>query len=407
MGLTEFAGTLKDTSLSSYDELRTKIFEGGKLAQFKEELESNYNPSNLNLVVSGTGGTFQSSETDHGIAPTGSLQESFEAMRLPYNTNEIKLNLFEMFNLDSAKLRTGDHIRIIADVVIYLLQECPQLLDGIIITHGTDTMTETANYLSLILGRGLKKPIIMTGSQEPARKKNTDATNNMDSAMKVLQFFRDEKIGAAEVMVLCGNELVRAPWVEKKTDKDSDAFKSFNARPLLRVDNRLVKTWRDALSPLILKSRPDVPFLPFNGVTSMADIPIEKLADISEDRVSKVLEENRMTIFGLLGSSTCPNTHAELIAYASKYRKLVGLQIPFHDAVLVPGTYEAGSVLEDSGIPLIKGTQSFIKAKFNWLWHYLRMRSEKIDGFGEVIADKHQQDQFYSLLCSNMVGEWD
>lgn len=410
MGLRNYAQTLKDPSLKTYDELRDELFGGDRLTQFKEELRQNSENHLLHLAVLGTGGTFQSAMTDHGLAPSGSLKESFDAMRLPYNTKEIQLNLFEIFNYDSAKLRTGDHVRIIADVLIDLLRDCSDVIDGFIVTHGTDTMTETANYLSLILGRGLKKSVILTGSQEPARMRNTDATNNMDSAMKVHQFFADEHIGAAEVMVLCGNELVRGPWVQKETDRDSDAFRSYNKRPLLRVDNRLVKTWKDALDPSILKARPDVPFLPYNGVTHMADIPFEKLSDVSEARIADVLEHSRLSVFGLLGSSTCPNTHGELLAYASRHRKPIALQIPFHDASLTPGTYEAGAVLADAGIPLVKGTKEFIKAKLNWLWHYLQIQTEHIPEFGEVIRKPHQQNQqnqLYALLCQNMVGEWD
>ncbi len=267
-------------------------------------------------------------------------------------------------------------------------------------------MTETANYLPLILGRGLKKPIILTGSQEPARVKNTDATHNMDNCLKVHQFFADEGIGAAEVMVLCGNELVRGPWAQKYTDKDSHAFRSYNERPLLPLGNSLVKQWIHSLAPFILRARPDIPFLPFNGVTGMADIPIEKLADISEERVAKILEVSRQCVFGLLGSSTCPNTHAALLAHASHYGKSIALQIPFHDAELVPGTYEAGAVLATAGIPLVRGTQSFIKAKLSWLWHYLDLQTREIEGFGAVL-DKRQQDRLYTLLTVNMVGEWD
>lgn len=407
ISLDAYAQNLHDTSLMSYDELRKEIFDSGKLEAFKNELRERHKKGLLNLAILGTGGTFQSAKTDHGIAPSGSLQESFEAMRLPYNMNEISLNLFEIFNYDSAKLRTGDHIRIIADVLIELLCDCEDVIDGFIITHGTDTMTETANYLSLILGRGLKKPIIITGSQEPARMRNTDATNNMDNAMKVHQFLSDEKTGVAEVMVLCGNELVRGAWAQKETDKDSDAFKAYNRRPLLRVDNRLVKTWKEGLASFVQIARPDVPFLPFNGVERMADIPIQKLADVSEGYLARMLEENQTAVFGLLGSSTCPNTHAQLLSYASKNGKPIALQIPFHDAVLVPGTYEAGAALATSGIPLIKGTQSFIKAKLNWLWHYLEIETTHKEGFGKIISDPHKQAQLYSLLCTNMVGEWD
>ncbi len=39
--------------------------------------------------------------------------------------------------------------------------------DGFVITHGTNTMAYTATALAFALGKGLKKPVILTGSQLP------------------------------------------------------------------------------------------------------------------------------------------------------------------------------------------------------------------------------------------------
>jgi len=52
----------------------------------------------------------------------------------------------------------------------------------ILITHGTDTMTETAKYL-----KNLNKTIVLTGSLSPARFRSTDAIFNIGLALGALQ----------------------------------------------------------------------------------------------------------------------------------------------------------------------------------------------------------------------------
>lgn len=402
--LVEYARNVRDPKMKTFDELKETVLKSDHFNKFKESLKTTHERGKLNLVVLGTGGTFQSAETDKGRAPSGSLEESFVAMKLPYNTGEVALNLLEIFNYDSSLLETGEHIRFIAEVLIDLLNDCSEWIDGFIVTHGTDTMVETVNYLSLILGRGLKKPIIFTGSQDPARTKHSDAIYHMDNCLKVHEFLRDQEEAIAEVMILCGNELVRAAWAEKFSDRDSNAFRSFNGNPLLRVDNKLVKQWH--LNEVALKSDGRIPFLPFNGVTRSADVPVSKLADISKEELARIIVGNRISTWTLLGSSTCPNTHAEILGKAAQAGKPVILRSPFHDATLRAGTYEAGSELAKSSIPQIKGTESFIRAKLNWLWHYLDLKSTVKPGIGEVLSLPDQR-KLYAMMCMNMVGEWD
>jgi L-asparaginase len=56
-------------------------------------------------------------------------------------------------------------------------------VDRILITHGTDTMVETARSLAGIPG----KTIVLTGSMQPARFRNTDAVFNVGFALGVVQ----------------------------------------------------------------------------------------------------------------------------------------------------------------------------------------------------------------------------
>ncbi|MFW7377322.1 MAG: asparaginase domain-containing protein [Oligoflexus sp.] len=77
-----------------------------------------------------------------------------------------------LFRKDSLDLTDEDRQAIRAAV-----EQSPERL--ILITHGTDTMTETAKCLENIKD----KTIIMTGSMEPARIRNSDAIFNVGAAV--------------------------------------------------------------------------------------------------------------------------------------------------------------------------------------------------------------------------------
>ncbi|MDA0680739.1 MAG: asparaginase domain-containing protein [Proteobacteria bacterium] len=81
-----------------------------------------------------------------------------------------------MFRKDSLELTDDDRLELknfIAadDAALY------------VVTHGTDTMVETANALSGILG----KTIVLTGALSPARFKTTDAIFNIGMAVAAVQ----------------------------------------------------------------------------------------------------------------------------------------------------------------------------------------------------------------------------
>jgi L-asparaginase len=77
---------------------------------------------------------------------------------------------------DSLEL-TDDDRRLIRERVLASPAE------RILITHGTDTMAETGRALKNVAG----KTIVLTGSMQPARFRNTDAVFNVGFALGVLQ----------------------------------------------------------------------------------------------------------------------------------------------------------------------------------------------------------------------------
>jgi L-asparaginase len=81
-----------------------------------------------------------------------------------------------LFAKDSLEITDADRKRIVEKV---RAETCPR----IVITHGTDTMIQTANALSNIPG----KIIVLTGAMQPAAFKHTDADFNVGGAVIAVQ----------------------------------------------------------------------------------------------------------------------------------------------------------------------------------------------------------------------------
>jgi L-asparaginase len=96
--------------------------------------------------------------------------------------------------------------------------------DGFVITHGTNTLSYTASALSIALGRGLKKPVIITGSQLPLTVYGNDARFNFENAVKTAVTASEKNI--AEVMIVFSDVILRGSRSVKTSESNFRAFDS-------------------------------------------------------------------------------------------------------------------------------------------------------------------------------------
>ncbi|MFN4113062.1 MAG: asparaginase [Sphingomonadaceae bacterium] len=103
-------------------------------------------------------------------------------------------------------------------------------VDGVIVTHGTDTAEETAWLLDLTLPAG--KPVVLVGAMRPADAVGSDGMRNFANAVRVAG---DAQAQGRGVLVVMGDAVYAASDVRKAATSNIDAFKGFPRGPLALV----------------------------------------------------------------------------------------------------------------------------------------------------------------------------
>lgn len=117
-------------------------------------------------------------------------------------------------------------------------------IDGIVITHGTDTLEETAYFLDLFLET--KKPIIITGSMRNYSELGYDGLSNLVSSILVASHPESAHMG---VLVVMNDEINAAAEVTKTHTLSLDTFKSLEFGPIGIVEQDNVLYYRQTHYP--------------------------------------------------------------------------------------------------------------------------------------------------------------
>jgi L-asparaginase len=128
-------------------------------------------------------------------------------------------------------------------------------IGGVVITHGTDTLEETAYFLQAVLAPA--KPVVLTCAMRPATALAPDGPQNLLDAVAVAR-----AAGARGVVVVCAGAIHGALQVAKQHTYRLDAFSSGDAGPIGYVEEgklRLTGSWPepDDQAALALKKLTD------------------------------------------------------------------------------------------------------------------------------------------------------
>jgi len=173
------------------------------------------------LAIIQTGGTIGSRPDLSGkLTPDPSLLTD----RIS-DLSRMDLQLHQPFTLPSPHV-TPEHMHRLRDLVHELAGD----VDGIVITHGTDTLEETAFYLHLTLDTEV--PVVITGSMRHAREPSWDGPFNVWASANVAVDPQSRGRGA---LVVFGGDIFDAHTVTKVHTTALEAFGGYPG-PIGRID---------------------------------------------------------------------------------------------------------------------------------------------------------------------------
>lgn len=192
------------------------------------------------IVVLGTGGTIAGASPQAGAnlgytAGTVPVSELLGGITAPQG---VALHAEQVAQLDSKDMDLATWAALFNRCTYWLAQDD---VAGIVITHGTDTVEETAFFLQASLAS--RKPVVCTCAMRPATASAPDGPQNLRDAIAVAAMS-----GAAGVVVVCAGAVHGALDVRKQHPYRLDAFSSGDAGVLGYVEEgrvRMVRPWPD------------------------------------------------------------------------------------------------------------------------------------------------------------------
>jgi L-asparaginase len=173
-----------------------------------------------------TGGTICMAHDDTAGGDVPTIDGEELVAQLPGPLPPLKIE--ELTCIPSSHLQL-DMLWILRDRVKELMED--PTVKGIVITHGTDTMEETAYLLDIAVPGD--KPIVLTGAMRTTSELGYDGTRNLLGAIQVAAADNARGIGA---VVVANDEIHAARRVSKVDTMSIDAFQSPGRGPIGRLE---------------------------------------------------------------------------------------------------------------------------------------------------------------------------
>ncbi|MGY1823194.1 asparaginase [Geodermatophilus sp. SYSU D00079] len=175
-----------------------------------------------------TGGTIASRASPEGLAATTPAADLLAAAGRP---PDVEVTVRDLSTVGSYALTPADLRRLVTEVRRDLSGD----VDGVVVTHGTDTMEESAYLADLV--HDDPRPVVFTGAQRPFDSPAPDGPANLAAALAVAASPLARELG----VLLCFDGLVfPARGVRKVETLRSAAFAAPGRGPVLQVADRSV-----------------------------------------------------------------------------------------------------------------------------------------------------------------------
>jgi L-asparaginase len=188
------------------------------------------------VVVLATGGTIASTydKGKGGLAPALTGAQLVDAV--PELKKYARIEVEQISNINSADMNP--------DIWLQLSRRTNELLAasdtaGVVITHGTDTLEETAYFLDLTISSA--KPVVLVGAQRASSYPDSDGPRNLLNAVRVA--VSPEAVGKGAMVVMNG-QINAAREVTKTNTIEAETFKTLEFGALGVADLEAVRFYR-------------------------------------------------------------------------------------------------------------------------------------------------------------------
>ena len=171
------------------------------------------------ILVIGTGGTIAGLTTDSGNGGYQAGQVPISTLLTQINT-KFPIKNMQLSNIDSCDL-SEPHLSKLGVQVRTGLADTEVI--GIVITHGTDTMEETAAFLEFVCGgsaRNFGKKVVLTGAMLPSDHREADGPQNLSNAIE----FAGKRDGQSGIWAVMGSKPIPGLALVKGHSSHIDAF---------------------------------------------------------------------------------------------------------------------------------------------------------------------------------------
>lgn len=173
------------------------------------------------VVLVATGGTISTRDRGQGATPT--LRGADLLREVPGLEAVADVAVEEFAFIPGAHMTLEAMARLAGRVTALLAGDA----DGVVVTHGTDTLEETAYLLWLTVPS--EKPVVVTGAMRNSSQVGFDGYRNLHDAVRLAASAEARGLGP----VVCLNEEFHsARWVTKTSGQKEDTFKSPATGPL-------------------------------------------------------------------------------------------------------------------------------------------------------------------------------